>query len=93
MIRFDVLLVTLLIVLAAASGLGVASSQHEARKLRSALEHEQIRTQNLEEEWGRLQLEQSTLVAHRRVESIARERLGMVSPEARHIVVLEGDRP
>jgi len=92
MIRFDALLVTLLVVLVAASALGVVSSQHEARKLRSALEHEQIRTRNLEDEWGRLQLEQSTLIAHRRVESIARERLKMASPNIRQIIVLEGDR-
>jgi len=93
MIRFDALLIALLVVLAAASGLGVASSQHEARKLRSALEHEQTRAKNLEEEWGRLQIEQSTLIAHRRVEVIARERLKMVSPDAGQIIVLEGARP
>ncbi len=93
MIRFDALLVTLLIVLAAASALGVASSQHEARKLRSALEHEQARAQNLEVEWGRLQIEQSTLTAHSRVEHIARERLRMASPDVRQIIVLEGGRP
>jgi cell division protein FtsL len=89
MIRFDALLVTLLIVLAAASGLGMVSSQHEARKLRSALEHEQVRARNLEVEWGRLQIEQSTLVAHHRVEDIARKRLGMTPPDVRQIVVLE----
>ncbi|MCL2160375.1 MAG: cell division protein FtsL [Betaproteobacteria bacterium] len=93
MIRFDALLVTLLIVLAAASALGMASAQHEARKLRSTLEHEQVRAQNLEVEWGRLQIEQSTLVSHSRVENIARGRLGMVLPDPRQIVVLEGDRP
>lgn len=93
MIRFDPLLVTLLIVLAAASALGVVSSQHEARKLRSALELEQTRMQNLEVEWGRLQIEQSTLVAPRRVENIARERLKMVFPDAGQIIVLEGGRP
>jgi cell division protein FtsL len=93
MIRFDALIITLLIVLAVVSGLGVASSQHEARKLRSALEREQTRTQNLEVEWGRLQIEQSTLIAHRRVEGIARERLGMISPDAKQIVVLEGATP
>ncbi|MCL1824855.1 MAG: cell division protein FtsL [Betaproteobacteria bacterium] len=93
MIRFDALLVTLLIVLAAACGLGVISAQHEARKLRSALEREQIRAQNLEVEWGRLQLEQSTLAAPRRVEGIARKRLGMISPDAGQIIVLEGGAP
>jgi cell division protein FtsL len=91
MIRFDSLLVTLLIVLAVASALGVASAQHETRKLHSALEHEQTRAQNLEVEWRRLQIEQSTLVAYGRVENIARERLGMKSPDARQIIVLEED--
>jgi cell division protein FtsL len=91
-IRFDTLFITLVVVLAVASALGVASSQHEARKLRSAFEHEQVRMQNLEVEWGRLQIEQSTLIAHRRVEDIARERLGMVLPDAKQVVVLEGDR-
>ncbi|MDR2015051.1 MAG: cell division protein FtsL [Azoarcus sp.] len=93
MIRFDAFVITLLIVLVVASALGVASSQHEARQLRSVLEHEQTRAQNLEVEWGRLQIEQSTLVAHRRVEAIARERLGMVSPNLGQIIVLEGDNP
>ncbi|MDR2208378.1 MAG: cell division protein FtsL [Azoarcus sp.] len=93
MIRFGSLMVTLLIVLTVASALGVASAQHEARKLRSMLEHEQIRAQNLEVEWGRLQIEQGSLITHRRVEGIARERLGMAPPDARQIIVLEGDRP
>ncbi|MDR2925035.1 MAG: cell division protein FtsL [Azoarcus sp.] len=93
MIRFDALLMTLLIVLATASGLGVIAAQHEVRKLHSALEREQVREQNLDVEWGRLQIEQSTLAAHRQVEDIARERLGMVSPDARQIIVLEGERP
>lgn len=93
MIRFDALLMTLLIVLAIASGLGVVAAQHEVRKLHSALELEQARARSLEVEWGRLQIEQSTLAAHRRVESIARERLGMVSPGAEQVIVLEGERP
>jgi len=84
---------TLLIVLGAASALGVASSRHEARKLHSALEHEKTRAQNLEVEWGRLQIEQSTLAAPRRVSGIARERLGMTSPDVWQIIVLEGGRP
>jgi cell division protein FtsL len=93
MIRFDTLLLTLLIVLAVASALGVASSQHEVRKLHSALEREQTREQNLRVEWGRLQIEQSTLADPRRVEGVARGRLGMVSPDAGKIIVLEGGRP
>jgi len=93
MIRFDALVTTLLIVLAATSAIGVASSQHEARKLRAEHEREQTKAQSLEVEWGRLQIEQSTLASPRRVSSIARERLGMATPDAGLIVVLEGDRP
>ncbi|MCL2874979.1 MAG: cell division protein FtsL [Betaproteobacteria bacterium] len=93
MIRFDALFAALLIVLGAASALGVASSQHEARRLRSALEREQTRTQNLKVEWERLQIEQSTLAAPRRVASIAHELLGMAPPDAGQIVVLEADWP
>jgi len=93
MIRFDALIIALLIVLATASALGVVSSQYEGRKLHSKIEHEQTRTQTLEVEWGRLQIEQSSLAAHRRVEGIARERLGMVPPDAGQIIVLEEGRP
>jgi len=93
MIRFDALITTLLIVLATTSAIGVASSQHEARKLRSEYEREQTKAQGLEVEWGRLQIEQSTLAAPRRVSSIARERLGMMHPDVGQIIVLEGGRP
>jgi cell division protein FtsL len=92
MIRFDAFLATLLIVLATASALGVIASQHEARKLRNAFEREQNRAQSLDVEWGRLQLEQSSLADHRRVEKIAREKLNMAPPQPGQILVLE-DRP
>ncbi|MDR1463090.1 MAG: cell division protein FtsL [Azoarcus sp.] len=90
MIRFDAFLAALLIVLAAASALGVIASQHETRKLHDAFEREQNRAQSLDVEWGRLQIEQSSLVDHRRVEKIAREKLDMSPPQSGQIVVLEG---
>ncbi|MDR2092651.1 MAG: cell division protein FtsL [Azoarcus sp.] len=92
MIRFDAFLATLFIVLAAASALGVVASQHETRKLYDAFEREQNRAQSLDVEWGRLQIEQGSLVDHRRVEEIAREKLDMAPPQPGQILVLE-DRP
>ncbi|MDR0702622.1 MAG: cell division protein FtsL [Azoarcus sp.] len=92
MIRFDAFLAALLIVLAAASALGVVASQHETRKLHDAFEREQNRAQSLDVEWGRLQIEQGSLVDHRRVEEIAREKLDMAPPQLGQILVLE-DRP
>jgi cell division protein FtsL len=90
MIRFDAFLVTLLIVLTVGSALGVISSQHQARKFRSALELEQKRAKGLDVEWGRLQIEQSTQAEHRRIERFARERLRMSPPQSGQIIVLEG---
>ncbi len=83
MLRLDFFLLIFVIV----SAVLVISSQHEARKLVTELEREQIRAQQLEVEWGQLQLEQSTWAAHARLEKIAKERLNMRKPEAASIVV------
>lgn len=60
--------------------LSVVLSQHEARKLITALENERVIAHQLEVEWGKLQLEQSTLATHRHIEGIAREDLNMEMP-------------
>jgi cell division protein FtsL len=69
-----------LLMLVVASSLGVVASQHQARKLYTAVEREQQRSQQLEVEWGQLQLEQSTWAAHARIEKLAREKLAMRPP-------------
>ncbi len=78
MIKFNFCLALILVFCA----LGVVMSQHEARKLITALESELVMTHRLEVEWGKLQLEQSTLAAHRHIEGIAREDLSMEKPVA-----------
>jgi cell division protein FtsL len=40
-------------------------------------------------EWGRLQLEQSTLATHGRIERTAKKRLGMVTPEYEQILIVK----
>lgn len=72
-----------------ACALGLVSSQHQARKLFTELEHEQERARALDVEFGQLQLEQSTWAMHARVERIATGSLRMRSPEARRIQVVE----
>jgi cell division protein FtsL len=86
MIRVDAMLVTLVVL----SALGVVSSQHQSRKLHTALERETSRMQQLEVEWGQLQLEQSTWAAHVRIEKIASQRLHMKPPTFEQILVIEG---
>ncbi|MEX0958277.1 MAG: cell division protein FtsL [Burkholderiales bacterium] len=68
--------------------LALVSSQHQARKLFVELQAEQEIASQLETEFGRLQLEQSTWATHSRIERIAASRLQMrVPPQARVRVV------
>ena len=82
---FNVLLLVSLIVCA----LGVVSAQHQARKLYNEMEKEQKFAQQLEVEFGKLQLEQSTWAAHALVERAAKERLAMHTPDPREIQVIQ----
>ncbi|WP_263769022.1 cell division protein FtsL [Propionivibrio soli] len=77
MVRFNLLLLIAVVVCA----LGVVTSQHKARRLFQALEHEQERARQLDVEYGQLQLELSTWATSPRIEKIAREKLKMRTPE------------
>lgn len=85
MLRINVLLV----VVALLSALGAVSAQHQARKSFQALEYEQARARQLEVEWGQLQLEQSTVATHGRLERAARTRLQMQLPTTAQQIQLE----
>ncbi len=78
-----------LILVALACALSVVSANHRARKMFSELESSQKRMRDLEVEFGQLQLEQSTLAAHVRVEKAAREKLGMRSPAPGQIISVD----
>lgn len=84
MFKLNIFLVLVLIVCA----LGIVTSQHTARKLFMALENEKEIERKLDVEWGRLQLEQSTLIMHGRIEHVAREHLNMVVPAASSIQIV-----
>jgi cell division protein FtsL len=60
--------------------LGVIQSQHRARTYFVELERLKKEARGLDEQWGQLQLEQSTWANPARVDAIARERLGLVAP-------------
>ena len=84
MFKLNIFLVLVLI----ACALGVVTSQHTARKLFMALENEKKIERKLDVEWGRLQLEQSTLIMHGRIERIASEHLNMMVPAASSIQIV-----
>ena len=61
--------------------LGVVASQHKARKLFVELQQEKGRVQEMDVEWGQLQLEQSTWATPVRVEKVALQKLQMQLPK------------
>jgi cell division protein FtsL len=72
-----------------ASATGVVYSKHENRKLFVELEQANAQIVSLNNEWGRLQLEQSAWSDHGRIERIARTRLGMKVPDANEVVFIK----
>ncbi len=57
----------------------LVNSQYQARRLFIELERTQLRQRQLETEWDQLQVEQSNLARHSRIDGIART-LGMSAP-------------
>jgi cell division protein FtsL len=72
----------------------VVTSQHKARKYFVELQSEKDKAQQMEVEWGQLQLEQSTLALPGRVEKIASRQLQMQMPQGKQIqfVRIEDDK-
>ena len=75
----------LLMLLVVSCALGVVTSQHKARKLYIELQKEKDFAQQMEVEWGQLQLEQSTWATPRRVGEVAEQRLQMQMPKSEQV--------
>lgn len=82
-------ILALLLVLVVASALGVIYSRHESRKLFVELQQLNKQVDELNIEWGRLQLEQSAWSAHGRIERIAVSKLNMKLPDADEVVYIK----
>ncbi|OGS92056.1 MAG: cell division protein FtsL [Gallionellales bacterium GWA2_60_18] len=79
--RSEGVLNALLLAAVVMCSLSVVTSQHKARKLFIKLQNEKERAQQMEVEWGQLQLEQSTWATPARVEKIAAQQLQMQLPK------------
>lgn len=86
------LLSLLLLLLVIVCALGVVASQHKARKLFVELQKEKDRAQQMEVEWGQLQLEQSTWAMPARVEKIAVAKLQMQLPKRGQIQFIRAEQ-
>ena len=72
--------ILLLVFAVLVSALSVVATQHSARAVFMDIEQLKKRRDLLNEEWGRLQLEQSTWSLDDRIERMVREDLDMLAP-------------
>ncbi len=66
----------------------VIHSTHATRELYTQLQVLESRQWHLQEDYGRLLLEESTWASHYRVEKVARTELGMAEPDLAHYKVV-----
>ena len=72
-----------------ASALGVVHGKQQARNRFNELQKLTTQRDDLDIEWGQLQLEQSTWATHGRVERVARDELRMVIPQASDLRIVQ----
>jgi cell division protein FtsL len=73
------------------TGLAIVNSTHVSRQRLNALQQLEKERNALQVEWGRLLLEQSSLVAQGKVEDMAVSQLDMQMPSMKEVVVFTGD--
>jgi len=83
------MLLVVMIFLVMISAMGVIAAKHESRKRFVALQVLEKARDEMNVEWGQLQLEQGTWATHSRVERIAREKLQMVNPDMQAVVIVK----
>ena len=82
------LLLAVLVLAAIASAIGVIYARHRHRVLFDEVTRLERARDELNVEFGRLQLEQATVAESNRIDQVARVRLGMKFPEAADVVVI-----
>lgn len=87
--RQPFLLVLVFAVVCVLSAVALVYTKHESRKLFVELEGLTHERDDLNIEWGQLQIEQSTWAQHARIEKVATEDLSLVRPENTEIFVIE----
>ena len=87
--RQPFLLVFVFALVCVLSSMALVYTKHESRKLFVELERLTHERDDLNIEWGQLQIEQSTWATHARIERVAIDDLSLVRPEATEIYVIE----
>jgi len=87
--RQPFLLVVVFAVVCVLSAMALVYTKHESRKLFVELEGLTHDRDELNIEWGQLQIEQSTWATHARIEQIATDDLSLVRPRPTEIFIIE----
>ena len=87
--RQPFLLVIVFATVCVISAIALIYTKHESRKLFVELETLTHQRDELNIEWGQLQIEQSTWATHSRIEQVATEDLSLVRPTSAEIYVIE----
>lgn len=70
------------------SAIKVVIARHDTRRLFVEIQKLEKDRDNLNEEWGRLQLEQSTWATDARIESVSKTELHMIEPKTRSVTLI-----
>jgi cell division protein FtsL len=89
MSRQPLLLVFVFAVVCVLSSMALVYTKHESRKLFVELEALSRVSDELNIEWGQLQIEQSTWATHARIEQVATDDLSLARPATSDIYVIE----
>ena len=87
--RQPFLLTLVVAVVCVMSAIALIYAKHESRKLFVELEALTTERDELNIEWGQLQIEQSTWATHALIERVATEELSLVRPKPTKIYVIE----
>ncbi len=83
-----VLLIMILLIVTFVSATSVVYVKHYNRKLFVELQQLEKQRDDMEVEWGQLQLEQNTWATHARIERIAKEKLQMITPDMSDVIYI-----
>lgn len=87
--RQPFLLVLVFAIVCVISAMALIYTKHESRKLFVELEQLSHQRDELNIEWGQLQIEQSTWATHARIEQVATDELSLLRPKSTEIYVIE----
>ncbi len=87
--RAGLFALTVLLLAVIASAIAVVFERQEGRLQFVELDRLQKERDEMNFEWGRLQIEQATWAENNRIEQIARSQLGMVSPSTAETVIIK----